>query len=239
MKKVAKTVSRHFPYEHPTFGTEKRPKPESAWQKSIYYWWWEYLKRNTEYIECCQSGGKGNLAELYKDFGDIRDVSFKTWWAANDRGANLFAEPILEHNVRLLETGEIVQNQDASITIAVPLNLPKRFLNKKLREILSEHHTGKKGHQFAKKSRAKYKVQGQPNIPGIKQTLAVYDFWLDHPELTLWEIGNQLPRFMMNNKIKPKDLNKTDKMNRLAAAVSRYIKKAKKSIKSTSNGLFP
>jgi hypothetical protein len=79
MQNLRSNQTRHFPYQHPTFGTDKRPKPESAWQKSIYYWWWAYLKRNMEYLECCENNGEGKLANLYADFGDVRGDDFKEW----------------------------------------------------------------------------------------------------------------------------------------------------------------
>jgi hypothetical protein len=50
-------------------------------------------KRNADYIACCDSGGKGKLASLYLDFGDVRGEDFKAWWTfkinGEDRGAYL------------------------------------------------------------------------------------------------------------------------------------------------------
>ena len=245
MKKSAKTIGRHFPYEHPTFGTDKRPKAESAWKKSVYYWWWEYLRRNQEYIECCKSGGKGNLAELYKDFGDVTDAGFKNWWSANDRGALLFADPIVEHTVRKLDAGEPAPENENLITLAIPLNLPKRFLHKRIRDLLAENHSSKRGHQFAKKSRAKYKIQGQPNIPALEQGLMVYDA-IKQAEAqgikrAYWKIAMDLNLVARDKRILEDDppSTVTDKKNVLTAIVGRYKKRVEESIKSTSLGLFP
>lgn len=49
-------------------------------KNSPYYWWWHYLRNNPEYLETCGSGGQGELAELYLDFGDVRDPDFRRWW---------------------------------------------------------------------------------------------------------------------------------------------------------------
>lgn len=245
MNKTEKVISRHFPYEHPTFGTDKRPKSESAWKRSVYYWWWEYLKRNQEYIDCCNSGGKGKLAELYNDFGDIRDESFKNWWTSDGRGAKLFAEPIVEHTVRLLETGEAAPEQEDLITLAIPLNLPKRFLHKRIRDLLAEHHASKRGHQFAKKSRAKYKVQGQPNMPALEQALMVYDAIKQEEaqgsKKPYWKIAMDLSLVAKDKRILAGDppSTVTDKKNVLTAMVGRYKKRVKESIKATSEGRFP
>src|SRR5262249_16591704 len=90
---------RNFPYQSPTFGTKKHPK---SGKDSVYYWWWEYLRRNPQYRKTCESGGLGPLADLYKDFGDVRNDNFKAWWKENDRGAMLFARPPAEVSVRVL-----------------------------------------------------------------------------------------------------------------------------------------
>jgi len=245
MKKSDTTIRRHFSYEHPTFGTEKRPKTESAWKKSVYYWWWEYLRRNQEYIKCCKSDGKGSLAELYKDFGDVTEANFKGWWSANDRGALLFAEPIVEHTVRILEVGEPAPEHENLISFAVPLNLPKRYLHKRIRDLLAEHHTSKRGHQFAKKSRAKYKIQGQPNIPALEQALMVYDaIKLSEDQgikRAYWRIAMDLNLVARDKRILASDppSTVTDKKNVLTAMVGRYKKRVEESIKSTSQGRFP
>ena len=41
------------------------------WQCSVYYFWWEYLRRNIGYKRCCEQGGKGKYALLYSDFGNV------------------------------------------------------------------------------------------------------------------------------------------------------------------------
>lgn len=230
--------TRHFPYQHPTFGTKNRPKTESAWKKSVYYWWWAYLKRNAEYLTCCEKGGKGKLSNLYADFDDVRGDDFKAWWTNGDRGARLFAEPLAEDGVRVLQMGEVFTGDTKTLVVSFPLNLPKKFLEKRFRAILATQHMGKRGHQHAKKSQAKYQFNGQPNLEGLELTLAVYDFRSAHPEMTLWEIGNALPKFMVAQKIKPSDKDSTDKRNVLAASVSRYLRKAKSYIEATGRGCF-
>lgn len=236
-----KTYQRHFPYKHPTFGTKHKPKPESSWKKSVYYWWWTYLKRNKEYLECCNNNGKGQLSSLYADFGDVRGDDFKSWWTEDSRGVKLFAEPPAEDSVRVLNEGDKALSLDETLTISFPINLPKRFLQKRFKDLLAKHHLGKRGYQLAKKSKAKYKVQGQPNVPAIKQALEVYDYWLANPEKKLWEIGNDLPKFQMSMKIKKTDTPATSRHNKnvLAATVSRYLRRAKESINQTSLGMFP
>ncbi len=236
-----KPYQRHFAYQHPTFGTKHRLKADTAWKKSIYYWWWAYLKRNKEYLACCEKGGQGKLSDLFVDFGDVRGDDFKTWWSKDGRGVRVFAEPRAEDSIRVLGEGEQALGIEETLTISLPLNLPKRFIERRFRELLAEYHQGKRGHQLAKQSKAKYKVQGQINIPAIKQALEVYDFWVANPQLRLWEIGNQLPKFQMSMKIKKGDTpaSITHSKNVLAATVSRYLRRARESIENTVCGAFP
>lgn len=96
----------------------------------------------------------------------------------------------------------------------------------------------KRGKHHARMSKAKYEVKGQPNISALALTLKVYDFRMANPHLKLWEIGDQLPRFMVGNKIAASDAHTEviNKRNVLSASVARYIKKAQLMIFQTAIG---
>ena len=106
-------MATFFLAPYPTFGTAKSRKSEAFQKRSPYYWWWAYLKRNHDYLDCCASGGKGRLADLYKDFGDVRDYDFKAWWSQGSRAIRLFAEPAAEDVVRELQGGEAAPRRRA------------------------------------------------------------------------------------------------------------------------------
>jgi hypothetical protein len=233
-----KPGARHFPYKHPLFGTKNNPK---SGNNSVYYYWWAFLKRNKEYLACCEAGGTGPLADLYADFGDVRGDDFKAWWTESGRGVRLFAEPP-SANVEILQSGAAAPDASEFLTLALPKNLPKRYLLRRVRELLAkkENHPGARGKQHARMSKAKYQVKGQPNLAGLALTLRVYDFRVANPLLKLWEIGDQLPRFMIGMKIKSSDSHAevVYKRNVLSAAVARYIGKANFMIVNTSHGTF-
>lgn len=234
-------AQRHFPYKHPTFGTNSRPKPASAWQGSVYYWWWAYLKRNPDYLDTCVNGGLGKCADLYNDFGDVRGDDFKTWWMKDSRGVRLFAEPRAEDSMRVLGTGEPALAFEDALTISVPLTLPRRLIEQRFKRLLDTYHKGKRGHQLAKKSKARYRVQGQPNVPALRLGLEIYDFKLANPQLALWEIGNAIPGVLQVQKIKAGD-DREDlllKKRALAATVSRYLRRVSESMRAASHGQFP
>lgn len=233
-------AARHFPYKHPTFGRAKA-EPDSNWKNTVYFYWWEYLKRNTLYRQACESRGAGPCADLYKDFGDVRGADFKAWWTEDGRGVRLFAEPRAEDMVRVLEEGDAALSRQEALTISLPLSFPKRLLEKRIKELLAQHHTGARGKQYAKHSMALYKVKGQPNVPALATGLMVFDLHMAHPELTLWEIGNRMPRLLGNQKIKPSDSTAEvlDKRRVLSASVSRYLKRVRASIQRAGEGVFP
>lgn len=228
--------ARHFPYKHPLFGTKKNPK---SGNNSVYYYWWAFLKRNKEYLACCEAGGAGELGGLYADFGDVRGDDFKAWWTEGGRGVRLFAEPP-SANVEVLQTGVATPDEADFLTLALPKNLPKRYLLRRVRELLAkeENHPGARGKQHARMSKAQYQVKGQPNIAALALTLRVYDFRAANPHLKLWEIGDQLPRFMVGNKINATDTHAevVNKRNVLSASVARYIKKAETMIANAALG---
>ncbi len=233
--------ARHFAYKHPTFGTKNKPKTEEFWKKSVYYWWWAYLKHNGDYLATCASDGIGKCSETYGKFGDVRGADFKSWWSAGGRGGHLFAEPRAEDMVRVLQEGESALGLDEALTVSLPLYLPRKSLEAHIKQLLDLHHKGKRGVQLAKKSKAQFRVQGQPNIPSLRLGLKVYEFKIANPNMALWEIGNLMPGVLRAQKIKPNDSREELllKKRALAATVSRYLRRVETSIERAGAGLFP
>lgn len=244
-----KTVrTRHFPYKSPRFGTKHKPAPKSAWRNTVYYWWWAYLKRNADYIACCDSGGKGKLAKLYADFGDVREDDFKAWWTfkvdGEARGAYLFAEPSVESSVKVLSEGEKAPSASEALTVSLPLNFPKRFLERRFKSLLAEAHKGKRGVQLARTSKAKYTFKGQPNIPALEQGLMVYDALKlaegVKPKKPQWQIAQDLQIVPLQARLNKSDTVQDghDKKNVMTAIVGRYKKRVSEAIQLTALGKF-
>ena len=141
----------------------------------MYYWWWQYLRRNQDYLETCANDGRGKLDATYREFGDVRADDFKAWWSEGGRGGHLFAEPRAEDSIRVLEPYEEALDSDEALTVSIPMNLPRKTIEQRLKHLLDTHHTGKRGHQLAKRSKARFRFEGQPNVPALRQGLMVYD----------------------------------------------------------------
>jgi len=230
--------SRHFPFAHPTFGTQTNPKSSSHWKKSVYYWWFEYLRRNEQYKLTCENNGSGDCEELFKLFGDVTSTDFKNWWTKDNRGVTLFAEP-LKRSIVLINT-ESELSMPKSINLNVPLDLPINQLVKDFRKIVSKHHNNKKGTRTSNYSKAKFLPSKKVDVKFLEIALMVWDEKQNNPDKPFWQISQEM-KLNIKNLIRSSDTTAviTDKKNILAATASRYYKKATDMIGITTNGCFP
>ena len=217
-------------------------RPSITPRQSVYYWWYEYLKRNEDYRRCCESGGKGKLKALYKDFGDVCNVPFHQWLSADRRGERLFAEKARPVKLEELETPanwDERWKRDEVMVVVVPLGEPKRRINRWFNRVLNERHVSRPG-KTTKKSDADYQVTGKFSVLALEQMLLVYDFKQANPQLTMAEIGKQLK---LVSSAMPKVGDSipllAKKRNTMTATVSRYLKKADAYIRNTAIGKFP
>lgn len=243
-------MKTHFNSKHPLFGRANNRLAIGYQQRSPYYWWWAFLRRNEEYLACCRAGGKGALAGLYADFGDVLNDSFKDWWTTNERGAKLFGEKPLPLNVKELKSPD---EWDASwakstvMVIAFPLTISKRHLQTNFARLLKDRHDGKRGKKISvdsSLSTAKYSLHRAVSIATLRIQLDVYDKVIakQRGELnkTLAEIGADMilaKKAMPVNGEHPHDA--ALKRNIMASTVSRHFKDAQRIIANTAIGQFP
>ena len=240
-----------FLADAPNFGTKHKPAKISLQTRSPYYWWWVYLRRNEDYLACCEKGGKGKLAKLYKDFGDVREDDFKKWWQEN--GVALFSEKHVSEGGDMVLTELTNKSQwndawtgDRVLVIAMPLTSSKRYLQSRFNALLKKRHTTKRGRQYKTfdQSTAKYPLAKNYTIRNLETTLAVYDEYLKHkgqiPKVPYWKIGENLTldtKAMTSRKLTPKE--NYDRKNTMAASVLRYIRSAEAMIANVALGKFP
>lgn len=224
--------------------TLRKSTAENVQRMSVYYWWWMYLKKNKQYEDCCKQRGRGPLAKLYEDFGNVYDVvDFRTWWFTDQRGERLFAEPLSPLMLEELENVGEWDGQwtpDNVLVIAVPLGEPKRRLRRWFNALLLRRHKGKAGIATKQISEALYPVHTKFTTAALEQMLMVYELRQAEPKLTLAEIGQRLAlvHSAMPKKVdQPKEA--AAKRNIMAATVSRYLKKVTAMIENTAIGKFP
>jgi hypothetical protein len=242
----------HFLAPHPLFGRPGKRLADTYQKRSPYYWWWAYLKRSARYLDCCEQGGSGELAGLYKDFGDVRSDDFHAWWTTGQRGARLFAEQRLA-----AKFGELLTRDEWStewshedvMVVAVPLRVSNRRLKGEFAKLLdSRMKRGRGRPALAKVSQtSKYPLARNYTRQNLERALEAYDLWLENQCLpkserkTLWEIGVDM-RF--NREASRQALSKTSAerllgRNMLGAHVKRYVTQAQMLIKNVENGIFP
>lgn len=238
-----------FKAVHPLFGRADKPLPLGYQQRSPYYWWWAFLRRNERYRACCAAGGVGELAALYADFGDVvSNDNFKAWWT--ERGYRLFAEKPKPLKLVELESAldwDSSWSKDAVMVVAVPLDLPKRYLQGFFARLLKERHSGKRGRKAlsdSDASTARYPLHRNVSIHTLRIQLAVYDAVTakrrgEHTK-TLAQIGAEL-KLVASAMPSSKDdrLTAEHKRNVMAASVSRHYKDAARIVANTARGQFP
>ena len=237
-----------FKAKHPIFGRGKKPLGLSYQQRSPYYWWWEFLRRNDEYAACCASGGTGDLAGLYADFGVVSNDNFKEWWAGH--GFRLFAEQAKP--VKLAELDNPAEwdsswTKDSVMVVAVPLDIPKRNLQGFFARLLKERHSGKRGRKAlsdSDASNARYPLHRNVSIHTLRIQLAVYDAVLaakaSDKKITLAQIGERLKLVpKTNRKTETEVMDAARRRSVLAATVSRHFKDAQRIVANTAKGQFP
>lgn len=247
-------MKKSFLASYPRIGTKNNRTSTEVLGKSPYYWYWAYMRRNEEYIKCCANNGKGRLAKLYKDFGDIRGDDFAQWWGGkNQKGSYLFGEVPNEVNLTQIKSKDEWSESwgDDIAVIAVNLNASKRDLKKYFAKFLNRSHKGKQGRKSMRTtpSTARYKLYRNYSVENLRKMLAAYDAWVanealpKHQQLSMWQIGESINLVPAAMPPKHKDYKLQDNVkmrhNTMTVAMSRYVKQAKIIIANTSLGVFP
>jgi hypothetical protein len=208
----------------------------------VYYFWYEFLKRSDDYQKCCKSKGKGKLSAIYKDFGDIFNNDFKTWWFADNKGVTLFSEQVGYEFKEITKLDEIVINEQV-INIQLPISHSKRTLTRIFNAFLKTRHPGSRGKRNNLISTALYPVVGKVDKFSLEKALYAYDLHKTG-KYKLWEIGLQKGiqsriRSIEEKKVgSPRGQGTNEKMI-LSNTVNRLLRRAEKLIKSAESGKFP
>ena len=233
---MRKSTARSFKFNYPTFSSSK-----SYVERSVYYWWYEHLRRNTDYLRCCANNGSGKLASLYKDFGDVRDGNFKQWWMENNRGAYLFAEQRSDV-ITELKTAEEFDNDKT--VIAFSLTHSKKVLRMQFNRWLKNNHTTVRGRKQTSdiKSTALYKVHRYFDINALRTALNCYDAKLANDKLSaddklkVWELAEKQRLRVFKAS---EDYSPNQQHNILSTLFGRNVSNATKRIEAVAKGTFP
>ena len=175
---------KFFVYAPPLKGTRpskrKPPKPPykgaPTWQTSVYYYWWEYLRRHEGYARTCQNGGKGRYAKLYEDFGNVHSGTFWDWWTKH---AHLFSEPPPPY-ARIVALSDVQKQPPNTVLLQVSLEQRLALTIKQIKAIMGDMVMVDKRRKTP--SRALYPVYTKPVLSTLHRCLQVWDVKKAHPD---------------------------------------------------------
>lgn len=251
-KNLLTAGKRVFLYAPPLKGvrpSKRKPaKPPFAgakpYQCSVYYYWWEFLRRHEGYKVTCKNRGTGKYAKLYADFGNVHEGEFWDWWVAHQ---HLFSEPPIP-SVKAVEKNDVAEIDDGVVLVAIPLEQRLSFSIRQIRKLLVDKVIVQA--RSKTKSRALYPVATKPVLSGLHSCLMVWDAYQRYPRLPLYLIkdfadrrvsADQMEEFKRARNRAEKDSIGGDKYGRRAKtlAAGRYIRMAKSYIKYVGLGRFP
>ena len=243
---------RFFLYAPPLKGTRpsKRKPPKAPfkaakpWQVSVFYYWWEYLRRHEGYAQTCRDGGKGEYRKLYLDFGNVHEGSFWDWWRTHQQ---LFDEP-LPPPIRVIAKGEQLEPYKNGITIEVSLDQRLSLTIRQVQRLLAGKVVPPQNEKLA--SKARYPVHTNPVLASLHKCLVTWDLHKAHPTWTLFLIHDYLNGKITEEGIdlylSTKDLKgraaiagSSDSRITKSMAVRRDIRIAKQYIENVGKGEFP
>lgn len=211
------------------------------YKSSIYYWWWAFLMRNADYQRTCATSGHGKLAGLYRDFGDIFESDFLTWWQCHQ---GLFAEK----TALIKQVGADPLNS----TLLYHID-PKRPLSQIKEEIQALHmhaHAIMPVAPPKQTSSAKYPIYTNVSAHTLHKVLTVWDLRRAHPDTSAYDLG-VLAGFKANILAPPKygetrtraaikaDAHNKQARTSIANQTNRYLRTAEQYIDNVGRGEFP
>lgn len=205
-------------------------------QSSVYYYWWLYLRESDDYIATCENRGSGPCAEVYRDFGDVRDDHFGVWWEM--RGCELFSELDEDHKRPTVQL--VSEDHDRPwlwhgnpqnemlIRISRRANLHRAMFQ--IRAILEEEL---EEWPDQRNSTALYPVFTKPVLTSLHKCLQVHKLRRDNPSLPLHKFATLSGIYEIRDGI-----DEVDK-SAAASAASRVLKQSALLLKYVGKGMFP
>jgi len=207
-------------------------------KSSVYYLWWAYLRENDDYLACCENGGLGPMAGIYRDFGNVRSNDFGRWW--KQTGWKLFCEPdrepIIDHN-------EIPKSFDHSThkLVSIPFIGDLDRTLAELRELLKERfaEARQKLRDIGNPDRSPfvplYPVVSKPDSEALSDRLLVWRHFKKDMTISHLQIAKDLG-FFSGALFKKYDVDYEDNIER---KMRDYIREARILIRNVGSGRFP
>jgi len=195
--------------------------------RSVFYYWWAFLRESEDYIATCDNGGKGKLADLYKDFGDIREDKFFDWWKRT--GRNLFCEPV-DRQIKVV-IDDHIQHEPDKVILSIPITGDMGRILAEIKTLLNEEFHKRRKESY-RETKAKYKVQTKPVLTSLHIMLELLKAKKANPSGSLLDWGRSINLGLISGK------SDADVLASERSAISRYIRKAEKLLTLIEQGEF-
>jgi len=178
-KYAARLGTAKFRHPPPEFGNvqpahmqDVRPPYSGApgWQCSVYYFWYEYLRRHDGYRATCQANGVGDYAQQFTIFGNVHTLDFADWWG---QYYVLFEE---RRPLRRLKQMPALDQQGypidpSKLFLEIDLTAPFTELIKQFREeVWVQKRAAEDRIERGQKARAQRRGQPIPRRPDLDET---------------------------------------------------------------------
>lgn len=212
-------------------------------KKTPIYWWFLTLQASDEYVLCCRNQGKGKLANLYKDFGDVDEKSFAQWWT--NQGRKIFAERKKLKRVEVIDERHQLERlsiHEDRLIIEVPLTLRRQTAIRQIGKALQKAYESRDPVDIWEQSTAKRQIiKSKIRMTTIEMLLRVWQIRNEYPALNNYEIGlkAKIDLDILARTTDGDQLDDALERRRMTIAVSRYLAQAKNLIANAELGIFP
>ena len=132
------------------------------------------MQLNDEYAKAVTGKRSKVSRAVVKDFGDVRNTDFKTWWYAH---TDLFAEPESDHKMIVATNADALATfgDDKAVNIVVPLTWTNVGIKRRFAQIIDKLvPKTQKGVRAHKTSEAKYRLGRKWSPVGLKHAYDIY-----------------------------------------------------------------
>lgn len=210
----------------------KRPQPPykdaKGWHCSVYYFWWAFLKENTEFRSGRFAGTDTSEGRVVRYFCDVGTMNFPNWWI--NVGRFLFAEP-RDESIRVEKLPVDAASIEGRVLLSVPFNGDTERTLSELRSVLSAAFEAQ-GLDTGP-SRARFPVQLTSPLHALYRRYQVWCARRNNPDAPLHEVG------LIAGLLPSGSLDIFDVRRSFAATTSRYLKEATCIVEQVGRGLFP
>ena len=241
---------RNFPYAPPDYpGAPFRARLPIApfdgaegWKCSVYYYWWEYLRRHEGYRKTCQHDGEGEHPELYKWFGDVHEGNFHDWWWSHYR---LFT--FMSETQNIVESPKFYLESEG-VFLHVGYSRSKSEMISSAREQIMKISQKEMSAELQKSIR--FKPAARPVLKSLHQHLLAWDARKKNPDVNdgdLFDLAG-LEMKLPYSPLEIEDIRADglpvfdlEEVNRRAKAlaVQRHLRIARQYIDNVVKGRFP